>query len=1065
MAQRMEICHITLMLRLWFPVKPAPALLMAGLLTLPGFTPPSGAAALDNHPPNVKSELRFNRDIRPILSDNCFHCHGPEVKSRKAKLRLDVREAAIEKEAIVPGKPGESEMIRRLETTDADDQMPPPDTHKIVTPAQREILRRWITEGATYEAHWAYAPLNRPAIPSVSDSKWPQTPVDAFVLARLEEQKIKPAPAADRRTLLRRLSLDLTGLPPTPDEVERFAKDRSRRAYEKQVERLLASPHFGERMAVPWLDAVRFTDTVGYHGDQNQNIFPYRDYVIDSFNRNKPFDQFTIEQIAGDLLPNPTVEQRIATGFNRLNMMTREGGAQPQEYLAKYQADRVRTVSTAWLGSTMACAECHDHKYDPFTAKDFYSLAAFFGDVKQWGVYTTYGYTPNPDLPGWSNEHPFPPELVVTNQPLLRREAKLRATAAQLIQKEFAATTASEIGRQSFQAWQADLRNYLKTAPDGWRVSPNPEATFANTNSKARLTIQPDGSILCTGKSAANEKIQIRLTLEPGWVSALRLELLPHATHSNSSLRIRKGDAEMRVRAELKRASGPTKNLVFHHSAATVKASQYRNGHEALDVHPTWKLPATTGTNRQFAVYLLDPPLAAVAGDSLLITLESDEVGAFRIATSPLADPTALNSGATREFTKALQRSPARRSAKQNQFVASAWLHSTTNNPPAFAQLKQLNREILECRNGFVPTLVTEATTNRLITRVLPRGNWQDESGPIVEPAVPHFLPQPKLKGANQLTRLDLAHWLVAPENPLTARAFVNRLWKQFFGNGLSNQPEELGAQGESPTHPELLDWLGVEFRESGWDVKHVVRLMVTSAVYQQDARIRPELRDVDPNNRLLARQNPRRLEAEFIRDNALFIAGLLDSEIGGPSAFPYQPEDYYSNIQFPNRTYVASPDDRQYRRGVYAHWQRTFLHPMLANFDAPAREECAVDRPVSSTPQQALTLLNDPSFVEAARVFAEKLLRTPKLKTDAARINFTLETALLRPAKTAEQESLLKFLAAQRTFYAANPGDAEKLLRVGQHPAAPDLKPAEHAAWTSLTRVVLNLHETITRY
>jgi hypothetical protein len=420
---------------------------------------------------------------------------------------------------------------------------------------------------------------------------------------------------------------------------------------------------------------------------------------------------------------------------------------------------------------------------------------------------------------------------------------------------------------------------------------------------------------------------------------------------------------------------------------------------------------------------------------------------------------------ASPEFVKALERAPARRTETQKQLVATRWLLSAADDPEVFDRYKKLQHEIDMNRRGVVPTLVTVATTNHLLTRVLPRGNWQDESGEIVAPAVPHFLPQPRHSGTNHLTRLDLARWLVSPENPLTARAFVNRLWKQFFGNGISNQPEELGAQGESPTHPELLDWLAVEFRESGWDVKHIIRLMVSSAAYQQDSKNRPELRDLDPNNRLLARQNPRRLEAEFVRDNALFIAGLLNADVGGPSVFPYQPPDYYANIQFPNRDYIASKDTLQYRRGVYSHWQRTFLHPMLANFDAPAREECAVDRPVSCTPQQALTLLNDPSFVEAARVFAEKLLTTKTVTSDDDRVNLAVETALLRPAKTEERESLLKFLAEQRSYYSANLTDAEKLLRVGNQKTSTDLKPAEHAAWTSLARVVLNLHETITRY
>ena len=1008
-------------------------------------------------------EPGFNSDVRPILSDNCFRCHGPEKKSREAKLRLDVRDAAVDHGAIAPGKPDESEMIRRLETDVADDHMPPADTHKVVTQAQIDLLRRWITAGAKYEQHWSYVPVKRPTLPKVSDPKWARGAIDRFVLARLDENKITPAPPADRRTLLRRLSLDLTGLPPTPEDVERFITDKSRNAYTKQIERLLASPHFGERMAVPWLDAVRFADTVGYHGDQNQNIFPYRDYVIESFNRNKPFDQFTLEQIAGDLLPNPTVEQKIATGFNRLNMVTREGGAQPKEYLAKYAADRVRTVSTAWLGSTMACCECHDHKFDPFSAKDFYSLAAFFDDVKQWGVYNDYLYTPNPELVGFNNDSPFPPEIFVTNQFQLRHESKLRADVRRMVAS--VQQTNSTGPGTPYESWQHGIKHFLQTAPDGWRVDLQPQATNANANSKLSFVVQPDGSVLCMGKTVKDDKVQVRIAPGLGTVAAIRLELLPHSAHNNSSLRLTKGSAEIKLTATLQSVSGKSATVSFYHSDATAKKPMYSNGYELLDVHPAWRLNATAATNRQYAVFLLNPPLAVTEGDTFLLTLASDDLGCFRVATSPLAALSALESGATPEFVRALECAPKRLSIAQKELLMTRWLLSRTNQNEAFTQLKTLQREILNCRNGVVPTLVTVAMTNRFVTRVLPRGNWQDESGEIVAPAVPHFLPQPPRKGTNLLTRLDLARWLVSPENPLTSRAFVNRLWKQLFGNGLSNQPEELGAQGESPTHPELMDWLAAEFVASGWDVKHIVRLMVSSAAYQQDAKNRPELRELDPNNRLLARQNPRRLEAEFVRDNALAIAGLLNPAIGGPSVFPYQPDDYYANLQFPNRGYHASAGDRQYRRGIYSHWQRAYLHPMLANFDAPSREECTVDRPNSTTPQQALTLLNDPSFVEAARMFAEKILIAPTAKSDAARVNLAIETALLRPAKATEAEALLKFLGEQRSYYASNPGDAEKLLRVGKQKSSADLKPAEHAAWTSLARVVLNLHETITRY
>src|SRR2546423_8287628 len=408
------------------------------------------------------SKLGYNRDVRPVLSDNCFACHGPDKNQRKGKLRLDVREAALEKEAIVPGKPDSSELVKRIYTTNVDDVMPPPESHKTLTAQQKELLARWIAEGAEYEPHWAYIKPGRPDVPETRQRQWVRNPIDAFILHAQEAKGLQPSPEADRRTLLRRLSLDLIGLPPTPGEVAAFLRDSSSEAYERQVDRLLDSPHFGERMAVPWLDLVRFSDTVGYHGDQNQRIFPYRDYVIASFNRNNPFDQFTIEQIAGDLLPDPTADQLVATGFNRLNMMTREGGAQPKEYLAKYAADRVRTVSTTWLGSTMGCCECHDHKFDPFSTKDFYSMEAFFADVRQWGVYNDYKYTPNPDLKGWSNDHPFPPEMEVESPALKRRQKQTEAAM------EFLCDFAARAEGAAFDDWRFKTAAFLRDPPDGW---------------------------------------------------------------------------------------------------------------------------------------------------------------------------------------------------------------------------------------------------------------------------------------------------------------------------------------------------------------------------------------------------------------------------------------------------------------------------------------------------------------------------------------------------------------------------------------------------------------------
>jgi hypothetical protein len=1017
-------------------------------------------------PPSAKT-IQFNRDIRPILSETCFTCHGPDKNARKGKFRLDDRDSAVKKKAIVPGHPEQSEAVKRLFTTDPDDQMPPPDSGKKITPAQKELLRQWIAAGAEYQPHWAYVTPTRPEIPSVKESNWVRTPVDAFILQQLDARNIKPSPEADRRTLLRRLSLDLIGLPPTAAEVEAFVNDKSPDAYEKQVKRLLASPHYGERMAVPWLDLARFADTVGYHGDQNQRIFPYRDYVINAFNSNKPFDQFTVEQIAGDLLPNATVEQRIASGFNRLNMVTREGGAQPGEYLAKYTADRVRTVSSTFLGSTMGCCECHDHKFDPFSAKDFYSLGAFFADIKQWGVYMDYGYTPNPDLRGFSNDHPFPTEIQVDSPYLHQRQAKLQKQINTIV-------TASAANRdnEAFTAWCKATEEFLTNNPTGWSTPPatpfsrDPRALSAvEGKGSATAVPQPDGSILFPGKAKKGDDQQITLTLPAGYVSAIRLEVLPHSTHGGGLTRDGGRRAESAginlAAAHRPKSTNRDARLSIYFADADHKETRYANGFDILGVHTGWRTDARVKAP-QSAVYLLDKPFKAAEGDKLVINVKSDNVGCVRLAVSPLAAEKPL---AVPEVAAALQPilHAHDRTPEQRATLDKAYFLATASDTNAFAQYKPLFREVLECRDGKAWTMVTESKTP-MLQRVLPRGNWQDESGEIVAPNVPHFLPQPPNPDHHRLNRLDLAKWIVSPENPLTARTFVNRLWKQFYGNALSAVVDDLGAQGEAPTHPELLDYLAVEFRESGWNVKHMVELMVCSSTYRQSSSLRPELHDVDPNNRLLASQNPRRLEAEFVRDNALAISGLIDLDLGGPSAHPYQPPGYYANIQFPNRDYYPESDDRQYRRGLYTHWQRTFLHPMLANFDAPSREECTASRIVSNTPQQALTLLNDPSFVEAAKVFAAKLLSSDN-KSDAARITLAYQDALGRAPNSKEAQSLLKFLAEQRAYYTAHPDDAKKLTNTGQAPSPTNLETPEHAAWTTLCRVVLNLHETITRY
>ncbi len=1060
------------------------------------------------------AELQFNRDIRPILSENCLRCHGPDKNQRKAKLRLDVREVALEKEAFVPGKPDDSALVKRIFSKDDEEVMPPPSLGKTLTAEQKDKLKQWITEGAKYEPHWSYITPHRPQVPAdVATNSWVINPIDALVLEQLKLHNVKPSPEADRRTLLRRLSLDLIGLPPTPMEVEAFVRDKSPNAYEKQVDRLLASPHFGERMASPWLDVARFADTVGYHGDQNQNVFPYRDYVIESFNRNKPFDQFTVEQLAGDLLPNPTTEQRVATAFNRLNMMTREGGAQPKEYLAKYAADRVRTVSGAWMGSTMGCAECHDHKYDPFSTKDFYQMEAFFADLKQWGYYADAPYAPTPELAGFANEHPFPPEIQVESPYLKKRMVQLREELKSTQEEAWQKVKADKKSRQAFDTWRDESRAFLANSPDGW-LTPEPGVKVVMKDPKfaalTNFTIRPDHTVTFT--TLPREGTTITAPLTNLWISAIRVELVPAELVAAGAppaaapavavggkapatkAAAKKQSASPRVQAQAAKAArrrqgklsdvtlaatlnvdGKDQKLAFHYADADNHQVLYDFGLPVLGVRDMWRVSTNHGL--QTAICLLDKPVRVNAAGKLTLAFAEAELESVRISVSPFAAEDPLQAGADAALRSTINSPGWMRSSKQDAAIERAYLLNTSGDTNYLAKTHRLEREFRECRGGTLPVQITESRAPMTI-RVLPRGNWQDDSGEVVEPAVPHFLPQPAAPAAGQrLTRLDLARWLVAPENPLTSRVVVNRLWKQCFGMGISSVVDDVGGQGDWPSHPELLDWLACEFQQptwkSGaknepakhpWDFKHITKVIVMSNTYRQACGPRADLRELDPNNRWLACQSPRRLDAEFVRDNALAVAGLLNYDIGGPSAHPYQPAGYYASLQFPNRDYYADEDDRQYRRGLYTWWQRTFLHPMMVNFDAPHREECTAARNLSNTPQQALTLLNDPTFVEASRVFATRILAS-RTKSDEARLDLIFNDALARDPKPSELKSLESFLGQQREHYRANKDDACKFLHVGLTHEPEHTDEAELAAWTQVCRVVLNLHETITRY
>ena len=1011
----------------------------------------------------AKEPVSFNRDIRPIMSDTCFHCHGNDAGTREAGMRLDVREAALQETEggvvpIVPGDPDSSAIIQRI--FDTDDPMPPESAHKPLSQEQKELFRQWIAEGAEYEPHWAYAPLSRPAVPAGFETT---NPIDAFIQARLAEKGLEPASEAPPQVLTRRLSLDLTGLPP-----EMALPTGSATAADAEiVDALLASPHYGERMAVWWLDIARFADTVGFHGDQNQRIFPYRDYVIDSFNANKRFDDFTREQLAGDLLPNPTTEQLVATGYNRLNMMTREGGAQPKEYLAKYGAERVRSVAAAWFGSTFGCAECHDHKFDPISARDFYELQAFFADVKQWGVYSNYGYTPEPELQGFDNEHPFPPELQIESPWLKKRHDRLQKELADRVASTTRRLAADPVSKTAQATWESQVGPFLQSHADGWlTLAPTETRIMKNGQPLAdrQARVSPKQAI-SSGKPLGNgEAIEVVATLDGSpAIAAVRLtvdaESIEPAKHPKFA------GSRLTLSLAIHPAEGKPRPIRLLAGEATVKRPVYRSGFEMPGLANEWRLPFEMPEGVQPVATWLTDPVVLARGERLVATVGGDGRLPVQIAISPLGaiEPALAAAADDRAVltTPGLARSP-----EQSARATAAFFFSTGFDRVAFDQVHTLAKELDGLFEGRTWTLITEAAANPLTVRVLPRGNWQDESGAIVLPATPGFLPgRIESTGQRRLTRLDLANWLVSDVNPITPRAVMNRLWAVFFGTGLSAAVDDLGSQGELPSHPELLDWLACEFRDSGWDVQHMIRLIVTSHTYRQSSVFQPAALAIDPANRLLASQNPRRLEAEFVRDNALAIAGILNVEdIGGPSVKPYQPAGYYESLQFPNRDYVADTDERQWRRGVYTHWQRTFLHPMLANFDAPARDECAAARTLSNTPQQALTLLNDPIFVEAARKFAERLLANASPHDDAGRIRLAYQLALNRDPREAEAASLASFLAAQRVAFTASPTDAEKLLAVG-HAPRPDFNPVEHAAWTQLARVLLNTQEVITRY
>ena len=1011
----------------------------------------------------------FSRQIRPILANNCFKCHGPDAAERKGGFRLDQRDSAIGEaesgeHAIVPSKPEDSELIRRISSADADLRMPPPETKKSLTEAEKTLLSRWIAEGANYQTHWAFTAPVSPPLPDVRQADWARGELDRFILARLDREGLAPSPEASRTTLIRRLTLDLTGFPPTIGEVEAFLADERPDTLERLVDRLMASPHFGERLAVDWLDAARFADTHGYHIDAGRDMTMWRKYVIDSFNQNVPFDRFTVEQLAGDLLPSTGDEardlvQKLASGFNRNHMINFEGGAIPQEYLTAYIIDRVNTTGTVFLGLTVACTQCHDHKYDPLTQREFYQLYAFFNNVPEAGLDGSKG-----------NAMPF------IRVPTREQEREHVEVAAKIKDAEAAIAAADPEIAAAQMNWEETA---LAKRDQQWKP-----LVFEKAVSKGGATLnqEDDKSVLASGENPAKDTYELTAGgLE--FVTGIRLEALPHESLqgkgpgrsengnivlTNVRLLLVTPEGENRLPLKLKAASAD-----FSQKDFPVANAIDDNQESGWGIHPEMGKPHS-------AVFELDKRLELGPGAKLLVELSfqsiygQHQLGRFRVSATYATNPHAASS--LPDAIAASLAIPAdQRTADQKAEIQKYYREQvSTQSRGLLAELTALKVR-QEAIDKKTPTSMVMAESEKpRETFVLVRGAY-DKPGEKVTPEVPSFLPP--LADDAPRNRLGLADWLVSPEHPLMARVTVNRYWQMFFGTGLVKTAEDFGTQGELPSHGELLDWLAVDFRESGvgsresgWDVKRLVRQIVTSAAYRQSAAVTPELGGKDPENRLLARGPRFRLQAEFIRDQALYVSGLYDGRIGGASVSPYQPAGLWEELMsrqdganWSAQSYTQSHGIDLYRRTMYTFWKRTCPPPTLATFDAPDRETCTVRRSRTNTPLQALVLLNDPTYIEASRKFAERILHEGGATTDE-RLAFAFQTVSARQPNSAEIAVLRTVYEKQLARFRELPDAATSLLKIGEAPADPQFDAAELAAWSMVASVILNTDEAVTR-
>ena len=1059
-----------------------------------------------------EAPVSFNRDVRPILSENCFQCHGPDRLQRKGGLRLDIAEdsagARGGRRMVLPGQPEKAPLYRRVVAHDAL-RMPPVSSGKHLTSAQVATLRRWIAQGGRWEQHWAFSPPKLPAVPRVRNAGWVRSPVDAFVLARIEQEGFAPMPEADRPTLIRRVTLDLTGVAPSPDEVDGFLRDTSADAYEKVVDRLLASPRFAERMAYRWLDAARYADTNGYQTDGERAMWRWRDWVIEAFHRDLPFDQFSVEQLAGDLLPNATLDQRIATGFNRNYRGNGEGGIIPEEYLVEYAVDRTDTFATVWLGLTAGCGRCHDHKFDPVTQKEYYRLLAFFNNLPEKGRANKYGNSA-PVLPAPTREQQV--ELAALDARLAEREQRLRDQ-----QPEIAAAQA---------AWErGGVPETADWQPEDERAAHFPLAAGMSTpafdggaaefvpgvRGIPRTAVHFDGSALGNagdvGLFAFQDRFSGAAWVYPEGDGTIFSRMTDEPRGDGYAMTLVRGhvqlnfvkrwlDDALRLESETALPSGQWTHLAFSYDGTRVASGVrlYINGRSApLKIHldelnqsfdtpkEVFRIGGGGGSQARFRGRIADLALyrRVLAPDEAAWLAVPETVG--QLARLSAAERTEARTGKlTAAFHSQYGPGPLRR---------------------LVLDIRKLRKEREARVDSFPTVMVMEEANPPRPTHVLQRGQY-NHPGEAVGAGTPAlFAPLPAGTRAN---RLALARWLTHPDHPLTSRVAVNRVWQMLFGRGLVRTVEDFGSQGEAPTHPELLDWLAMSFTSRpaspspanslskgtdrpertvpssrsrtspapdtphptpyalSWSLKQLVRLLVTSATYRQSSRVTPEMLKRDPENRLFARSPRLRLPAEMVRDQALLASGLLVEKQGGPSVKPYQPAGLWSDLSG-GVDYVRDSGESLYRRSLYTFWKRTAPPPMLSTFDAAGRETCIVRESRTNTPLQALNLMNDVTYVEAARALAQRVLKGPAAGAEA-RVTELFRRVLSRQPRAEELSVLLRALSAQRARLRQNPAAAARLLGHGESKPDPALDPVELAAHTAVASLVLNLDEAVTR-